>query len=108
MVNRLYPAEPLKPVVSFSPAVGFKQIATSAREVTHLKLISTGGSAHVSIYDNRNGQANPNDLVWVMDSSLQTNDIDDFTNALRFKNGIYAVCDDGSGFNPQLCLAFTP
>lgn len=108
MVNLMKHSEAIGPSIQFSPSLKSKQVATSAQEITKLKLISTGGSAHVSVYDNANGQASPSDLKWVLDSSLQTNDTDDFFNPLHFDRGIYLVCDDGFAFNPQVCIAYIP
>lgn len=85
-----------------------KQIASSAREISHLKLIASGGSAHVDLYDNRNGQANPTDLVWALDASTTADDDNDFANPLLFSKGIYAVLTQGAGFNPQFCIAHIP
>lgn len=83
-----------------------KQIATTPREIVKLKLISTGGSAHVSIYDSKNGSASASKRIWVLDSSTYTNDSDDFIYPLSQSEGLYAVCDDGFTFNPQLCISY--
>jgi len=95
------------PVTVWNPDVEgstSKTIASSSIEVTHLKLVASGGSAHVDLYDN-NSSANPTDLVWSMDASTTANDDNDFANPLLFKKGIFAVLTQGSGFNPQLSLA---
>ena len=81
-----------------------KTIASSSVEVSHLKLVASGGSAHVDLYDN-NSSANPTDLVWSMDASTTANDDNSFPNPLLFRKGIFAVLTQGSGFNPQLSIA---
>ena len=105
-VNLLKHSKSISPVIQFSASKTTHQLATSAREITKLKLISTGGAAHVSVYNNR--AESTTDLRWVLDSSLQNNDTDDFTNPLYFDEGIYLVCDDGAAFNPQVCVAYIP
>lgn len=106
MINLQKHSEAIGPVIQFSAGVTTKSVATSSITVSKLKLISTGGSAHVSVYDNANSQANPSDLKWVLDSSLQTNDSDTFPNPLHFTKGVYLVCDDGFAFSPQVCIAY--
>lgn len=108
VINRLAAMEAILPVVQFGAAAKTYQVSNNAREITKLKLISTGGAAHVSCYDNASGQANPTDLKWVLDSSLQSNDTDDFPGGLRFNKGLYLVCDDGFAFNPQVCVGYNP
>lgn len=83
-----------------------KQIFGAPREVVKLKLISTGGAAHVSLYDSKNGSASLNKLIWSLDSSMYTNDCDDFIYPLTQSEGLYAVCDDGFTFSPQLCVSY--
>lgn len=82
-----------------------KVIASSGREVAFLKLVASGGSAHIELYDNPT-TANPTDLVWVMDASTSCNDVNPFPNPLFFKKGIYAKLTQGAGFNAKLCLAY--
>lgn len=108
MVNLLKHSEAMAPLIKFSVSLSSKQIATSAQEVTKIKLMAEGGAAHVAIYDNANSIANPSDLKWAMDASTTANDTDDFVNPLHFDRGIYVVCEDGASFNPQFCLAFIP
>ena len=108
MVNLMKHSEAIQPVVQFTPAILDKQVATSSREITKLKLVSVGGSAHVSVYDNANSEANPAELKWVLDSSLNVNDTDDFFNPLHFQRGVYMVCDDGFAFSPQVCITYIP
>ena len=96
-----------QPVTVWNPDIEgstSKVIASSSIEVSHLKLVASGGSAHVDLYDNNNS-ANPTDLVWSMDASTTANDDNDFANPLLFKKRIFAVLTQGSGFNPQLSLA---
>ena len=108
MVNQLRHSDAIAPIIQFSGTVQSKQVATSARQVTKLKLVSLGGAAHVSVYDTANGDTNPINLKWVLDSSMIWSDTDDFVNPLDFKRGIYLTCDDGSLFKPQVCVAYIP
>jgi hypothetical protein len=100
-----------EPITVWSPDTEgntVKQIATSPREITNLKLVASGGAAHIDLYDNAAGGTSPNDLVWTLDASTTANDSDLFVNPLFFKKGIYAVLTQGTGFNPQLSLAIIP
>ena len=96
-----------KPVTVWNPdleGVTSKKIASSSVEVSHLKLVASGGSAHVDLYNNATTN-NPTDLVWAMDASTTTNDDNDFANPLLFSKGIFAVLTQGAGFNAQLSIA---
>lgn len=80
-----------------------KQIASSGREVSALSLVASGAAATVELYDGQSD--NPTDLRWVLDSSQQDTDRQQFANPLFFKKGIYAKLVTGASFNPVLCLA---
>lgn len=90
-------------VWKISPTETVKQLAGPC-EVSSFKLIATGSSAHVKIYDSV-GSQNPTDLKWVLDASQTACDSHDFVNPLAFNKGVYAVCENGEGFNPIVCLA---
>ena len=90
-------------VWQITSSVTTKQVAGSC-EISSFKLISTGGSAHVKLYDSV-GSADSSSLKWALDSSLYTNDSHDFSNPLVFEKGVYAVCEDGFSFSPILCLS---
>lgn len=95
--------------VVFQPdveGVTAKQISSSGREVTNIKLVCGGSSAHIDIYDNANGSAK--DLVWFMDVSAQGNDSDHFDYPLAFTKGIYVVMTSPSGTNAQLGFTYLP
>lgn len=81
-----------------------KQLAGPC-EVSVLKLTAGSSAAHVTIYDSSTSTTNPNKIVWVLDASTQDDDCQVFTNPLVFKNGVYAVCDQGSTFNAEICIA---
>jgi hypothetical protein len=85
-----------------------KQIATVSKEVTAMKLIGSGGSAVVALYDTRNRETDDNHLRWVLDASTTYNDTQSFPNPLVFEKGIYAVLEQGVGTNPILCMAAIP
>lgn len=86
-----------------------KQIASSGREISNLKLATAGGgSAVVFLYDNANGVPNPTDLRWVMDSGSGTPDANEFASPLAFKKGIYAVLSQGAGLRAILCISILP
>ena len=96
-----------KPVTVWNPDLGgptSKIVASSSVEVSHLKLVASGGAAHIDLYNNATTN-NPTDLVWSLDASTTANDDNDFANPLLFSKGIFAVLTQGSGFNPQLCVA---
>ena len=82
-----------------------KQLSSSGREVVNLKMVASGAAATVFLYDTETGAAVPNRLKWVMDSSQQDTDGDNFSYGLSFKKGIYAVLMSGAGFRPILCLS---
>lgn len=106
MVNLLKHAEAIAPVIQFSATKTTHHLAGSSREIVKLKLVCSKGSAHVSIYDNADQQAKVDQLKWVLDASLQTNDSDDFVYPLKFERGMYLVCDDGANLDPQVCVSF--
>lgn len=80
-----------------------KQIASSGREVVALSLVASGAAATVELYDGLSDD--PTSLRWVLDSSQQDTDRQQFAYPLFFKKGIYAKLVSGSNFNPVLCLA---
>jgi hypothetical protein len=82
------------------------QFTNHSIEITALKLTSGGGAAHVSFYDNGNGTKQ--NLRWVLDSSTAYDDCQVFPNPLFFKNGVYAVIDQGGNTNSEICLAGIP
>ena len=82
-----------------------KQIASSGREVTALKLSSGAGAAFISLYDSNMGAADLTHKRWVLDASTEDNDAQIFTSPIVFKKGIYAVLEQGTGNNPKLCIA---
>lgn len=75
-------------------------------EVTALKLSAGGGAAHVSIYDSAdlNG-CNDNSLRWVLDASTTDNDFNPFEGPIGFSKGVFAICDQGWDFNPEVMVA---
>jgi len=84
-------------------------LSSSGREVSYFKLSAGGGAAAMSVYDVKAaGDANPSNLVWFLDASTTDNDINPFPAPLGFKNGIYVVLEQGSGFNPVLCIGYMP
>ena len=85
-----------------------KQLASSGREVTALKLSAGAGSAVVALYDNGDGNANPTDRKWVLDASTTDNDGMAFSSPLSFKKGIYAVLEQGAGLGAKLNYAILP
>lgn len=73
-------------------------------EVSHLKLVS-GGAASMAIYDALSAaDATPSRLKWVLDCASTTIDDNDFANPIAFQRGVYAVLEQGGGFNPVLCI----
>lgn len=90
-------------------AVPDKQLA-GPTEVSVLKLSSAGGgAAFVTIYDSFNlSGCTPTAAKWILDTSSSGVDTTNFPNPLRFKKGVYAVCEDGAGLNPQLAIATIP
>ena len=80
--------------------------ATSSVEITALKLVSGGSAALVKIYDS--ASANANNLRWILDSSTTYDDNQVFSNPLFFKNGVYAVIEQGGNFNCSVCVAGIP
>lgn len=91
---------------AWTPTAGepAKKLAGSC-EVTNLKLISGGGASYVSFYDgNSAGDAIPANLKWALDASTQDADGDNFE-GLVFTKGVWAVCEQGIGFNPAVFIA---
>ncbi len=77
-------------------------------EVSALKLAAGGGAAFVSIYDASSvDTCNENNLRWVLDASTTVIDSQCFTEPLTFEKGVVAICEQGIGFNPVVCLAMT-
>lgn len=75
-------------------------------EITTLKLSSGSGAAFVSFYDGESASdATPANLKWVLDCSSTDNDAQVFSNPLIFTRGVYAVCEQGVGHNPVVCIA---
>lgn len=87
-----------------------KVIASSGQEVSALKLVTAeAGSGLVFLYDaNTAGGAGPSTLRWVMDAAADNADAQEFPNPLVFKNGIYAVMEQGQNQRVVLCLAIIP
>jgi hypothetical protein len=74
-------------------------------EVTNLKLASGAGAAYVAFYDGSSaGDATPSNLKWVLDSSTTFGDSDQF-DGLVFNKGVWAVCEQGIGLEPAVCIA---
>ena len=86
-----------------------KQIATSARTISSLKLSTTGaGPATVYLYDTSNGSTDAGSLKWVMDAPAGGPDFNNFCDSLLFYKGIYAVLVQGGGLKPILNYSITP
>ena len=82
-----------------------KKLAGPA-EVTFLKLSSGAGAAYVSVYDGSSGSdAIPANRKWVLDCSTTDNDVNPFHSPLHFAKGVYAVCEQGIGLDPVVCIA---
>lgn len=82
-----------------------KKVAGSC-EVSALALKAGGGAAVVSLYDGNSTQdAVPANKKWVLDASTSDSDNQSFTIPITFKKGVYAVCEQGAGTNPILCIA---
>src|SRR3990167_7956454 len=86
-----------------------KQIATAGREIFALGLKAGGASAAVAFYDAKSaGDANYTNQVWFLDASTTDSDSQVFPNPLFFKEGIYAVLEQGTGGNPVICIEYFP
>lgn len=86
-----------------------RQLSASGREVFKLSLKAGAGAAVVAFYDAQTeGDANPSNQRWVLDASTTSNDNELFANPLRFEKGIFAVLEQGSGFNPVVCIQYMP
>lgn len=85
-----------------------KQIASSGVEVSSLKLIASASAAVVSLYDTSGTNPQSTDKKWVLDASTSDNDVQNFSNPLGFKKGIYAVLEQGANSNAKLCIAMIP
>ncbi len=78
-------------------------------EVSKLKLSALAAPAFVSIYDAADASgAIPSQRKWFLDAGVAACDSDVFPNPLTFKRGVYAICEDGGGSNPQLGIATIP
>ena len=93
--------------IVWKPSAGTPdQKIQGAVEITALKLAAGGGAAVVSIYDSSNLLGcNDNSLRWVLDASTTDVDSQVFCSPLIFTKGVYAICEQGIGFNPILCVA---
>jgi len=60
----------------------------------------------VKIYDR--ASASTTNLRWILDSSTTYDDNQVFSNPLFFKNGVYAVIEQGGNFNCSVCVAGIP
>lgn len=74
-------------------------------EITALKLSSGSGAAFVSIYDIPDDNYAGKTPVWVLDCSTTDNDTCIFPSPLLFKNGLYAVCEQGWDLGAYVSLS---
>lgn len=68
-----------------------------------LKATSGGGAATWELYDSAlqvEGEA-----IWILDSSQQNPDVNEFSHPLRFNKGIYARQVQGAGTTSQVFAA---
>lgn len=73
-------------------------------EYTHLSLKSGGGAAYVSFYDGTDiSDVKDVNQVWALDASTQDTDNEKF-DGLIIKKGLFAVLEQGGGFNPVVCV----
>jgi hypothetical protein len=93
-----------------TPAETQKKLA-GAGEVRNLSLKSGGAAAAVSFYDGTSvADVIDTNLKWVLDASQQTADNEKF-DGLIFRKGVFAVCEQGIGFTPVVCISmveYTP
>lgn len=74
--------------------------------LSSVKLISGGSAGYVALYNGSSaGDVGAGNLKWILDSSTTYDDGDKFANPLNFDKGIYAVMEQGAGFNCKLCFA---
>ena len=72
-------------------------------EVVLLKATSGGGAATWEIYDSATAAAG--EVIWILDSSQQNPDVNEFSHPLRFYRGIYVRQVQGAGFTSQVFAA---
>ena len=72
-------------------------------EVVLLKATSGGGAATWELYDSATQVEG--EVIWILDSSQQNPDVNEFSHPLRFNKGIYVRQVQGAGFTSQVFAA---